>query len=284
MRRFLIAFLLGVFCVSGVHSDESTLDKITRAQNQVKDLEDLLHAGDPQPLQWNRYVTNNFEILSLDDAQGKYLYNNMEFIKLWTLWRWGMKDVDFPVKCKVIAVPSSDLYSKLFNRKNPSWRVDLKDDKVNGIIWIITDDPKWNTSIPMQLTEVILANFEVKYGTKLPIWCHRGMTILNSRFSEIRATFSVQVDAKFVLETTSEIYAQMDENQRSAYDAQAAVLCLWIHQENNGKVFLDFLSAAMGNPQTSLQIIKSVGYDDLNQKIKSYQQKLSTAPDYYLTW
>lgn len=290
MRKVIAAILMCLVCIPLGAQPESTGGKIDRAQVQVKELESLLLAGaeqpQPQPLQWNRYVTNNFEILSLDDAQGKYLYDNIEFIKTWTLWRWGMKDVDFPAdaKCKVIAVPSRDLYTKLFNRNSASWKTEVKDGKVYGTIWIVTEEQKWNTAIPTQLTEIVLANFEVVYGTKMPVWCHRGMTVLNSRFMDIRQTFNAQVNTKTLLEMTPEGYAQMNENQRADYDAQAAVFCLWVRQERNGKAFLDFLGGSMVNPQASLQIVGSTGYPDADQRIKTYQPKLATAPDYYLTW
>lgn len=246
---------------------------------------------EPVPLQWNRYTTNNFEILSLDDAQGKYLFYNIEFIKTWTLWRWGIKDVDFAsgtnkqiVKCKVVAVPNRDLYFNLFGKKDPTWRVEIKDGKFESVIWIITDEQKWNTAIPTQLTEVILTNFENTYQTKFPVWCRRGMTVLNSRLSDIKLNLKTEVISKTLLEMTPEVYSQLTSAQKTTYDSQAAVFCLWLRQEHNGKVFLDFLSAAMGSPQSAFQVVGFTSYADADQKLKAYLSKLVNVPDNYLTW
>lgn len=276
MRKILLSFVVFVSLLTLVpsHATEVVLSK-----------------DDPVILQWNRYTTKNFEILSVDDAQGKYLYDNIEFIKTWILWRWGIKDIDFSVddnkqiiRCKVVVVPNKELYFKLFNKKEPTWRVEIKDNKVEGVIWIISEDVKWNTSIPTQLTEVILTNFEVNYQTKFPFWCKRGVTLLNSKYSDIKSSFNSTVDSKYVLEMTSESYLQLNVDQRAAFDSQATILCLWLKKEKNGKVFLDFLSASMAHPQSAIQTLGFDSYFDFDQKLKIYSPKLATVSNNYLTW
>jgi hypothetical protein len=289
--RFITATLAIVLCLplAAQPQPQTTNDTIAKTQDQVRELEELLRGGvqlPPQQLQWNRYETKNFEILSLDDAQGRYLYDNIEFIKTWILWRWGMKDVDLPDggKCKVVAVPNKELYSQLFNRSSPTWRTESKNGKTYGTIWLITDEVKWNTAIPTQLTEVVLANFEDNYKVKFPVWCRRGMTVLNSRFSDIRSTFTSTCDTKNLLEMTQERYTQLNEAQRKVYDSQATVFCLWVKQEFGGKLFLDAVSGGMTSPQMTLQLIGQVSYSDVDLRLKEYQPKLANAPDYYLTW
>jgi hypothetical protein len=293
--RTLISFLLCSLLILPVLADDPVDKNIQQANSQIKELQDLLKGGQdllkvgrPQPkeLQWNRYVTKNFEILSLDDAQGKYLNDNLEFMKTWILWRWGIKDADFQAPCKVVCVPSSELYEKLFNRKTSAWRADLVNGKTEGIVWIIADQQKWNVSIPNQLTEVVLANFEALYGRKMPVWCHRGMSVLNGRLTDVRASViqATKIDTKNILETTFENYNKLNEVQKATFDAQAATFCLWARQEHNWKVFLDFLAGSMINPEHSLQYLGVNTYVLCDSKVQFYQQKLLGVSDHYLTW
>lgn len=291
MRSLIIAFFCCVLFlpVYRTSADDPVDNKIKRANTQIKELEDLIRGGkeDPQPkeLQWNRYVTKNFEILSLDDAQGKYLSDNIEFMKTWILWRWGVKDIDLQAPCKIICVPSADLYKKLFNRNTPTWRADLVNNKVEAVIWLITDQPKWNTAIPNQLTEVVLANFEVMHG-KLPIWCHRGMAVVNGRLSDIRVsvTFASKIDTKVLLEMTPEAYGRLSDSQKAVFDSHAATFCLWARQEHGAKTFLDYLTGSLTNPEHYLQYFGVTTYAACDAKVQAYQQKLLTGSDYYLTW
>jgi hypothetical protein len=265
---------------------EDVQKDIKKAQDQVRELQGLMRGQQPKELQWNRYVTKNFEILSLDDAQGKYLSDSIEHIKVWTLWRWGISDVDFQMKCKLICVPSVDLYEKLFNKKTSSWRAEIKNGNLETTVWIISSGEKWNTHIPTQLTECVLSNFELIHGRKIPIWAHRGISLLNGRFSDIRSQFPLvtKFDVKMLLETTPDIYNKFSEGQKSAFDAQATVFCLWVRQEFDGKVFLDFLGSSIVNPEWSLQYFGLTTYVSCNEKLQIYLPKLANATDSYLTW
>jgi len=282
-------------------------EKLQTAKSRIGEIRGLvlnLQQNQPQPqqpaqpqLQWNRYTTDNFEVLSLDDAQGKYLCSNIEYIKTWTLWRWGIKDFDFPsvknskgdtvkVKCKLICVPSADLYEKLFNRKTPSWRVEVKDGVPEYTVWFITEGTKWNTNLPVLLTEVVIANFEASTGSKFPVWCHRGMSVLNGRIEDIRARLSLVggFDSKSLFAMTPEAYTKLDDTKKATFDAQAAFFCLWARQEFNGKVFLDFLGGAMINPEYSLRLFNIATCADCDSRVKLYASKLATGSDYYFSW
>ena len=52
-------------------------------------------------LAWNRYATKSFVIMSIDDAQGKWMSDNLEVIKIWCLERWGFPDFQFTKECRV---------------------------------------------------------------------------------------------------------------------------------------------------------------------------------------
>jgi hypothetical protein len=253
--------------------------------------------GQPKELQWNRYVTDNFEILSLDNPQGKYLCDNIEFIKTWISLRWGLRDLDFPtiqdkdgnslrVKCRVICVPSVDFYEKLFNRKTPVWRLELKNGVPEYSVWFISDGQKWNTKLPVFLTETILVNFEANTGTRLPLWCHRGMSVLNGRIEDIRAKLTLvgSFDSKLTLTMAQDSYDKLSEGQRLSFDAQAAFFCLWVKQEFGEKAFLDYLTGSITNSEYYLQYFGVKTYSDCDIKVRSYVGKLVNSPDHYFTW
>lgn len=248
-------------------------------------------------LQWHRYLTDNFEILSVDDGQGKYLHDNIEFIKVWITWRWGMKNFDFPVlnnskgesvkvRCKLICVQNAELYEKLFNRKTPAWRVEIKNGVPEYTLWIIAEGEKWNAKIPLFLTEVVLKNFEASTGSRLPLWCGKGMSILNSRLADIRTSipFAVNFDSKNLLNMTLEDYNKLTESQKSSFDAQAAVFCLWAKQEYNGKIFLDFLAGSISNPEYYLQYFGVKTYAECDAKVKAFISRLPVGSDNNFTW
>lgn len=254
-------------------------------------------AQSPPEMQWNRYVTDNFEILSVDDDQGKYLYDNIEFIKVWITWRWGMKNYDFPVlnndkgestkvRCKLICVHNSAIYEKLFNRKTPAWRIETKNGVPEYTVWLINEGEKWNTKIPFILTGVVLNNFEANSGVKFPVWCHKGMSLLNSRLMDIRTSIplSTDFDSKTLLNMDLESYNKLTDAQKDKFDAQAAMFCLWVRQEFNGKIFLDFLSGSTINPEYCLQYFGIKTYAECDIKVKAHILSLSGSSDFSLTW
>lgn len=218
----------------------------------------LGYDDDPKDLQWNRYVTKNFEILSLDDAQGKYLSGNVEYIKTWVLWRWGVKDVEFKKPCKLICVPSTPLNARLFGKNVPV----VKSDENGTIIWMISEQPKWHSALAGLITEAAVTNLESVSGKKLPLWCRRGMSVLNGRVSDIK--MPAKVDTKWLMD------GKPTEAQKATYDAQAAAFCLWVRTEYNGKVFLDVLS---DTSEQGLQKHLGLGYSAADAKIQSFLQK-----------
>src|SRR4051812_26115945 len=73
--------------------------------------------ADLKNLAWNRYTTENFAILSIDDEQGRWLAHNIEHIKKWCLTRWGFPENSrhlFTKECRVFCVPDKILMKKLF--------------------------------------------------------------------------------------------------------------------------------------------------------------------------
>src|SRR5690606_24426603 len=55
-------------------------------------------------LVWNRWTSKNFVVHSILNDQGKYLKNNLEAVKGWTLNRWGFSNIDFQTEVKLWCV------------------------------------------------------------------------------------------------------------------------------------------------------------------------------------
>lgn len=280
----LIVIFFGITFVSAQSSD----DKAKQAQNQLDSLIKLVEQ--PAPIQWNRYETTNFEILSIDDAQGKLLYNNIEYIKTWISWRWGIKDNSFSVKCKIMVVPSKDLFVKIFNKDRSSFRYEPK----GSAIWICTEEVRWLTDVlPKMMTEVNLNEFEAKFNTKFGLWAHRGMSILNGNLIEIRGALSLGGDlilSKVMLNTTTEQYLKLSEANRIKFDSQCAAFCLMIRKEHGNGKFLDYLGASRDDPEKALSIFSLNNYTSLDSLFFGYLGGLSKeiqqqkVPNSYLTW
>jgi hypothetical protein len=82
MKKILACFLL--FYTGLIYSQEPAAPII--AESVVADDFELKN------LQWNRYVTKNFTILSIDNEKGKILSESIEEIKTSSLVRWGFPD------------------------------------------------------------------------------------------------------------------------------------------------------------------------------------------------
>jgi hypothetical protein len=137
--------------------------------------------------------------------------------------------------------------------------------------------------MPLILTELVLTNFEASTGGRLPVWCHRGQSVLNSRMVDIRERIiSVKnVDSKQILNKSLDDYSKLSDIQRADFDAQSTCFCLWLRKEYGENVFLQFLS---GSPDSCLQQLGFKTYSDCDAKLKEYLLKISASPDYYLSW
>lgn len=260
---------------------------IQDAQRQVQQLKNLIQ--EPQ-LQWNHYETKNFDIFSIDDKQGSYLAKNIENIKTWIFFRWGVNDVGFRKRCKVMCVPNKELFVKLFGKDSSSMAVE------KGAIWIITDTDHWHTSVLAPLmTEACLVEFESFYKVQFGAWSHRGMTVLNGTPSDIRIVLSSfegknYIASKEMLSITLDVYAKMSTIDKARFDIQSAAFCLLIRKEIGAQMFLDYVDQSRVDPERALAILHFADYKSLDGSLSSYLSNMVHAiqqgqvPASYLTW
>ncbi len=225
-------------------------------------------------LEWNRYKTDNFVIMSIDNAQGKWLNDNIDKIRSWCLTRWGFPEFKFNKECRIFCVPNKDLLKKLFNLDQS--KVEIRKD-VN-VIWIVLDD-KPSRTIPPPLTQVCIAEFESKHNVKIGWWFKRGASILNGAIPDIKQTISglndvlkkdqpIYVSEKMFTMTEDDYLKESLEN-RKIFDQEATALCIMLRKEFGEAKLQGFLRiSSSNNPQDVMKVV--YGFNNFAQFDKQY--------------
>lgn len=202
-----------------------------------------------QNLQWNRYTTDNFVILSINNTQGKNLNDTLEKTKKEMLKKWGFDDFALSKECRIFCVPTSEMLKKLFNLSES--KIEFRPDL--NVVWMVYDDK-------VLVTQVLFKEFEDKYKTELPFWFKRGAFVLNKTKSEIKKEIANLENIKFSSEKLLS-YKEADYNKESAedkkvFDQQCLSLCLLLRKEFGEAKLQGFLRlSAKNNPQDVLSVI-----------------------------
>jgi len=225
-------------------------------------------------LEWNRYVTKNFTILSIDNERGKLLAENIEAMKASALVRWGFPDVTFTKECRVFCVPSYSLLKKFFNIN--SGRVQSRKDL--NVIWFVLDDKPSKAILPL-ITQIALNEYEIAQKTILPFWFKRGAFILNGPVADIRQELTNFNDiarkeqfthtAEQMLVSTEEEYNKQSAENKKIYDEQAVCLCLLLRKEF-GEVKLQGFLRILSRNKPDIAIAVVYFFKDLASLDKSY--------------
>lgn len=249
--------------------------ELTRKSNQVpKEIEGKV---------WNRWTSENFTVLSLNDVNAQYLHKHLELVKAWIFSRWGLVDLKFTGECKLICVDDPVLFNKLFRLTSTKVEVS-KDDKSqlkrSTIFLLVNDAP--SSTVPVPLTEICLAEFAQKYDAKLGWWAYRGMALLNGSLSQIRDNLREMYPiieankplyfSKSLFEMTKEQYLTLDEERRRLYDDSAVAFCLLLRQEFGQDKFHWFIKVSSDeSPEIALK--KVLGFDsyaEFDRTLKRY--------------
>lgn len=287
MKPFILcmSLLFAPSQVQKVASPEQPRNEPVRAQDAPKAEP---KADDPMPsiteaplddpelknLQWNRYVSKNFVILSIDDEKGKKFADNIELYKKLALTRWGFPDVQFSRECRVFCVPSYSLLKKLFNLSSSR----AQDRKDLNAIWLVLDDAPENSAMPF-ITQVALGELEIAEKTVLPFWFKRGAMVLNASADSVRTAFASQSvvvrkeqfshTAEQLLVSTEEEYNKQSAESKKLYDVQAAGLCLLLRKEFGEAKLQGFLRILSRNkPDVAVETV--YGFKDLTEFGNSY--------------
>lgn len=259
--------------------------------------------NDLKDLVWNRYTTENFVILSIDNAQGKWLSQNIETIKKWCLSRWGFPENSrgkFTKECRVFCVPDKTLLKKLFSLEQSKVEARKKDGQLDmTVMWLVLDD-KPNKTIPTFLTQVCLAEFESSNNVSLGFWFKRGASLLNGTVPDVRQHI-VNLSEKVRKDTpmftsekmftlTEEEYLKETDDTRRVFDQEAVALCIMLRKEFGEAKLQGFLRMSSKNdPQDVLRVVYGFsGYSHFDKQYVRFMRDLTTdvvsgkTPDSYL--
>lgn len=244
-----------------------------------------------QNLEWNRYVTPNFTILSLDNAQGKMLYEHIEKINQNSILRWGFPELKFDKECRIFCVSDQRLLKKLFNLDQP--KVEFRKDLT--VIWFVLD----GREISPLLTQVCLEEFELRHHVKIGFWFKRGSSLLSDtkeirqeliKFSQTLEKDQPIYPSEKMLTMSQEDYLKESLSNRVIYDRQAILLCLMLRKEFGEAKLQGFLRLTNRNsPKDGLKIVYEFdGYDQFDKQFIRFMKDLSSdvvnnkTPDHYL--
>lgn len=231
---------------------------------------------DLEGLQWNRYTTDNFVILSIDNDQGRWLYQNVEKIKLRSLIRWGFPRTsdDFTQECRIFCVPDKTLMKKLFSIDGS--KVEVRKDVT--VAWLILDE-KPAKSVAPYISQICFAEFEKWQKVQLGFWFKRGASILNSGPAVARSRLedlakNITQDhqlftSKKIFSFTEQDYNQETEENREIFDQEAVALCVLLRKEFGEAKLQGMLRISNRNdPETVLNAV--YGFNDYNHFDKQF--------------
>lgn len=270
-------------------------------------LSSVVYAENPLPeefqdLNWYRYVTNNFEILSIDEQQGEFLYKNIEKVKSWTFRRWGMNDIVFQNKCQIICVPTDELFSRFFRKKDiiPRW------SKNDSAIWVSLDKKtkgNWiKTVVPEKITEICLSEWSYKYNIEVDRWLKDGMSVLNGGVYYIRDNLNklncVDGQGRYInggmsvekiFNMDDEQIKALSDSERQIYKMQSCVLVLLFKRELQGGN-IKFKEFFRSSPEQAIVAYGFRDFDQLDRIYRTYMYRLcwdirnGKTPKTYFTW
>lgn len=274
-------FLLFVSCVYA-QEEEIIIPSETVAVSNKDDLKNLV---------WNRYTTENFTILSIENEQGKWLNYNIENIKSWCLKRWGIPNFKFQKECRIMVVPNKDLLKRLFNISESRYEVrKIKDDLEVIAVWMVisSDDDLINT-VPYYVTSCSLIEFNYTNNFKNDLCFINGISLLNESFSKIKNIDKKDYHTKILnlLSVDENKYNKMSSEEKKDFDVESMLLCLMFKKEFGENKFLRFLTSNK-TKEDSLRYIYRFTISDFensyNRYIKDFVSELNEnkVPNSYL--
>ena len=250
---------------------------------------------------WNRWTSENFTVLSLNDIQAQYLHKHLELVKVWVFSRWGLYDLPFAAECKMICVDEPDLFFKMFKIRES--RVEIRRDDQGrikeAVIFLLINDAPSHT-VPTPLTEVCMAEFSQAYKQDTP-WCLvRGMALLNGALDQIRGDISEffpiveQNKPVYFLNglfgISKKKYAELTPENKRIFDQCSLTLCLMLRKEFGENKFHWFIKTAseQNAEQAAKEILKFQSAADFDKTFRRYMIDITRdvttnkTPDEYL--
>ena len=180
-----------------------------------------------EELQWNRYVDDDFVILSIDENQGSTLLENLNPSKKIIFDRWGFLDRNLKKECRIFCVPDKKTLKEFFFLNDA--HVEIRDDVY--VIWTFYDLAK----IQSCLEEI------VAYELNSSFWFRRGASVLSESIDDLKykiISFQKRIKQNELIYTTEEIfnfteekYYEISSGMQNLFDEQSLLLCLMLRKE-----------------------------------------------------
>jgi hypothetical protein len=220
---YILIFLIPFFCKA---------DEII-SPNLNKNNVDVVIDEDYKNLQWNRYVLDNFTILSIDDKQGLWFYKNLKYVKNWCLNRWGISNYDLKEECRIMIVPDKKMFKRFFNLEKNHIEFREKDDKIQIIaVWLCLDDEKDQfNEIPKVLSFICFKDMMLNKKSNKK-FLEVGISFLNQSNVTIKNCLKElnSFDLDF-LNVDDQKYNKFTEDEKNEFDKKSALLCLMLKKE-----------------------------------------------------
>jgi hypothetical protein len=249
---------------------------------------------DLQDLVWNRYTTENFTILSIENKQGRWLYYNIENIKNWCLKRWGLPNIRFEKECRIMVVPNKELLKKLFNISESRCEARVIDGKLEIVaVWLSLDSEEdLVNTVPYFVTICSVVEIDHKFNTKSNVLLTRGMAELNKSLVKIKDNLrkASDVDGKDIialLNIDNTKYKKISAEDLNKFDSKSLIVSLMLKKEFGETDFLRFLFSNK-NVEDSLGVIYGFDSDSFTKSYLRYCKDISNeikdnkVPDFYI--
>jgi len=291
MRIFLFFVISFFYCDTANAQIEYPSGVSATTDNDLKDLV------------WNRYTTDNFVILSIDDAQGKWLSENIETIRKWCLSRWGFPEDShrkFSKECRIFCVPDKQLLKKLFSLGQAKTEIRKKDNQLNmTVMWLVLDD-KPSKIISPYLTQVCLAEFESTNNVSFGFWFKRGASLLNGTVPDVRqqmVDLSNSISKNRPMFTSEKMFTLKEDEyleesveNKKIFDQESVALCIMLRKEFGEAKLQGMLRiSSKNNPQDVLRVVYGFsGYSHFDKRYIQFMRDLTgdvvreKTPDAYL--
>lgn len=273
-----LLFLVLVFSNFAVLAQDSNILMPAGEQLVQNDFQDLV---------WNRYTTENFTILSIENKQGKWLSYNIENIKSWCLKRWGLPNIKFEKECRIMVVPNKELLKKLFNISESKYEARIVDGKLEIIaLWLSLDSEEdLVDTVPYFVTICSLLEIDQKFNTKSNVFLTKGMAELNRSLVKIKKNLkAANIDDKDIVNTLS---LDVKKMSRDDLNNKSLIVSLMLRKEFGESRFLRFLFSNK-NTKDSLGLIYGFDPDSFSKSYNRYFKDISReikdnkVPDFYL--
>mgnify|MGYP003332606607 len=232
MKKIILSLLLIVVAKISLANGYSTFDQEPVMLVPYKEYGE--DANLIKDLVWNKYSSENFTILGLNNEQAKTLAQDIKNIKNNCLKRWGLPYITANNEYRIMLTPNKELLKKLFGIQ--SSKIEFRDGVV--AMWISADD------LQDVLPEFLMMATLYESHPDSLFSLRKGVSILSSSNNNVRNVLGR------ISESTSEIdflnlsekdYRKMSREKREKFDTESTVLCLMLKKEFGEYKFIEFL-------------------------------------------